>query len=183
MLKTLTTRRRIFPALFLALLFAASNATAIPVTWNLDDVVFDDGGSATGSFTFDAGTGTFSSINITTSANGSLGASYGEQVGVSSATTLDFLEIGGVAGGVIGFSRLLLSLDSAMMDAGGTIGLALTPWAVEGVCTNESCTGLSPLRHAIRGSITTVPEPVTLALMGLGLAGFGYQRRKQIKAA
>ena len=28
-----------------------------------------------------------------------------------------------------------------------------------------------------------VPEPITLALVGLGLAGFGYQRRKQIKAA
>lgn len=28
-----------------------------------------------------------------------------------------------------------------------------------------------------------VPEPVTLALMGLGLAAIGYQRRKQIKAA
>lgn len=31
--------------------------------------------------------------------------------------------------------------------------------------------------------LCTVPEPATLVLTVLGLAGIGYQRRKQIKAA
>jgi hypothetical protein len=29
---------------------------------------------------------------------------------------------------------------------------------------------------------SSVPEPATLALMGLGIAGIGYRRRKQTKA-
>lgn len=35
----------------------------------------------------------------------------------------------------------------------------------------------------IRGNLARVPEPTTLALMSLGIAGIGYQRRRSKKAA
>ena len=35
----------------------------------------------------------------------------------------------------------------------------------------------------VRQGASSVPVPATLALLGLGLAGIGYQRRKQVKAA
>jgi hypothetical protein len=39
------------------------------------------------------------------------------------------------------------------------------------------------VRASADGRISQVPAPATLALLGLGLAGIGYQRRKQNKAA
>jgi hypothetical protein len=41
-------------ALALAALCAASAVSALPIQWTLTDVLFDDGGTATGSFIYDA---------------------------------------------------------------------------------------------------------------------------------
>ena len=55
----------------LALLLFSMAAQAAPVTWHLQDVVFDDGATASGSFVYDADTGNYSSIDITTTDSGS----------------------------------------------------------------------------------------------------------------
>jgi hypothetical protein len=44
----------------------AGSASAVPVTWTLHEVVFQDGATASGSFTYDADTNTYSAVNITT---------------------------------------------------------------------------------------------------------------------
>lgn len=44
----------------------ALSASAAPVTWTLTDTTFDDGGTATGSFVYDADTNLYSHVNITT---------------------------------------------------------------------------------------------------------------------
>jgi hypothetical protein len=51
-----TTAASRLTALFvvIVLLSFSTHAGAIPVNWTLSDVTFDDGGTATGSFTFDA---------------------------------------------------------------------------------------------------------------------------------
>src|SRR5690242_19918035 len=62
-----------------AVSLAPTLALANPVTWTLEDFVFADGGTATGSFVFDADTGptgAFSNINITTSVDGPFGTTY-----------------------------------------------------------------------------------------------------------
>jgi len=46
-------------------------AQAAPVTWNLQNVVFNDGAIASGYFVYDADTGIYSSIDITTTDTGS----------------------------------------------------------------------------------------------------------------
>lgn len=43
--------------------------------------------------------------------------------------------------------------------------------------------GFTSVPYLNAWQLRQVPEPVTLSLIGLGLAGIGYQRRKQIKAA
>jgi hypothetical protein len=53
-------------ALVLASLLAAGTAHAVPLTWTLQNVTFDDGGSANGSFDFDADTTSYSNIMINT---------------------------------------------------------------------------------------------------------------------
>ena len=55
------------PAL-LVLLCVPSVASADGITWTLSGVTFDDGGTASGSFVYDAVTNTVSSINIVTTA-------------------------------------------------------------------------------------------------------------------
>jgi len=42
------------------------SANAVPVAWTLDNVVFADGSTASGSFTFDADTSTYSDLSIVT---------------------------------------------------------------------------------------------------------------------
>ena len=48
------------------LLFIASPAGAIPITWNLSGVFFGNGSAATGSFVFDADVNVYSDMFITT---------------------------------------------------------------------------------------------------------------------
>jgi len=48
----------------LALLFGWSSVQAVPVTWKLNDVTFDDGRYAVGTFTYDAETNLYSNASI-----------------------------------------------------------------------------------------------------------------------
>ena len=52
------------------ILIYAADATANIVTWTLNDVTFDDGGTAIGTFDFDADIGIVSAWNISVSGGG-----------------------------------------------------------------------------------------------------------------
>lgn len=43
-------------------LLISGSAQAFPLQWTVNDVVFDDGGTASGSFFYDADTNTYSNI-------------------------------------------------------------------------------------------------------------------------
>ena len=70
--------------IFSMLLMLSGAATAAPVTWTFQDVVFDDGGVLTGSFVFDADApesdnNSYNDISITSTSGSSLtGASYAD---------------------------------------------------------------------------------------------------------
>ena len=165
--------------LAVGLLAASMAANAIPITWHLDGVTFDDGGTATGSFEYDAATNLFSAISITTSANGPFGTTYGIPTGIGNSRFFDTITSFPAAGK----PRLLFDLLAPMTDAGGTIGISFFAGGIfdgEGFCTSNSCGNVNPARLITAGGITTaVAEPATLMLFGLSLIGLGLVRRRR----
>jgi hypothetical protein len=174
-------KKWLFLALFgLCSITPVSSVQAATVTWFLQDVRFDDGGTATGSFGYDADTNNFSAINITTSASGVFGATYGVP-GLGTSTFFDTV----TAFPVIGESRLAFELTAAMTNLGGTIAINLLGFIsdVELLCTETSCSIFTTYRLLSKGAITTspVPIPAALPLLAAGLSAMGFMgwRRKR----
>src|SRR5262245_23815689 len=87
-------RASIFPAFTLVLgsvaLLTAAPAVAAPVKWTLQNVVFADGGTATGSYSYDAATNAFSDINVVTTENPPFGDTHVFAMTDSSASVFAF---------------------------------------------------------------------------------------------
>jgi PEP-CTERM motif len=159
-------------------LFSTSHPVcAIPIAWTLSGVTFDDGGTATGSFVFDADTGLYSAISIVTSPNPALGlgTTYGVPTGVGTAILFDTIEAFPPAGN----DRLIFDFDlmTPLTNAGGTIGINLGAGFAdtEGRCLTNVCDFIGPpVRLITAGGVVAqsngqVPEPGTLLLLALGL--------------
>ena len=145
-------------------------ALAIPMKWTLVGVTFNDGGTASGSFVFDADAGvrcnglvspcgTYSSVNITTTPGTirTTGATYNAICtapcnGVT-PDAADVLFLGN-PGSPSGNPAMSLFPSSAMTDLGGTS----TIFSLEANCSNATCSApFGPTRTTISGSITTSP--------------------------
>ena len=157
-----------------AVLLGSAPAQASPVLWTLSDVTFNDGGTAFGSFVYDADLNLFSDIVVTTT-DGSIrtGVSYGIP-GVGNASLFDTLDSLPVVVGVT--PRLLLSLTSPMTNLGGTIAIG-GPFTLEVTCASANCGVGSNERLVVTGSITAVPEPASMILLGIGAASIVLRRR------
>jgi hypothetical protein len=163
----------------LALVGVAAQAT--PLTWTLTGVSFIDGATASGSFVFDAGTNTYLSWNITTTAtvdpllnggpsNALPGKTYSTNA-LGNAPTSYYLNPSAL--GVLDAqdNKFGLTFTTKLTDAGGVI--ALKP-GVRGYEFNGFKT-----RNITAGSVTAVPEPGTYALLLAGLAVVGLARRRR----
>jgi hypothetical protein len=165
--------RSLLTALVLLVLFCVpSIASADGITWNLNGVTFDDGGTASGSFVYDATTNAYSSIDIITTTGTAFGGAI--YTGLSSAFG------SGPTGMLLGPSGdltntpLLFLLYGPLTNAGGTVPLIVSGenQGGEGTCDNSDCSLNTLLRSTTAGKVVgtvSTPEPSALSLLGLGL--------------
>jgi hypothetical protein len=151
-------------------IFAAGTVglSATPVLWTLQGVTLTDGGTASGSFVYDADTNTYSDLNITTTTGsaraGSTYTVFNPFTGTSpdgffAATTFPFDE--GSPGLIIGFLTLT--------DAGGTREFDASFIFDEGSYYGlNGLLGDATFRFSTAGGITSVPEPSALGLVAIG---------------
>jgi hypothetical protein len=153
-------------------IFAAGTASvsAAPILWTLQGVTLSDGGTAFGSFVYDADTNTYSDLDITTTTGSArAGSTYtvvnaftsNSASGFFAATTLLAPFDPGSPGLIIGFLTLT--------DSGGTRQYDATFIFDEGpYYTFNSLLGDATFRTSTAGGISSVPEPSALVQVAIG---------------
>jgi hypothetical protein len=185
--------------LVLATLFALPTiSSADAVTWNLVGVTFDGGGTATGSFVFNAdanaGMGALISADIVTAAVTPSSPYAISSPGFPPDVSNGMTEIVFVQNGIsdlTGAPVLDLVFAGLLTDAGGTVGLA--PGVLGGgsqlVCADSTCSAPNseiPQLNIAGGKVVseavTTPEPSAFLLLGMGLLTLaGATKRRMIR--
>ena len=155
----------------IGMLLMSAPAWAVPVLWSLEDAAFDDGGTAFGTFVFDADTALYSDIDITTTAGADLlGATYGTPL-----DTLDPFLLETIFSDISVDVILQLSFAEALTNAGGTISADIVE-----VSFFPSLQGRFGTASVVSvDEVTAVPEPGLLIVFGLGLVVLAIARRKR----
>ena len=175
-------------SLFLSVLFWAISSQAVPLTWNLANVTFDDGATATGSFVFDADAFTVLDWNISVSGGDenvfpvfTYTPLTAPETGIFDTGTTGFsiqIWIDSTAPGGTPDSRVMILTSSApLTNSGGTVPLYVDindpGWQ------SRECYNCDPYRLMVSGSINAVPLPAAIWLFGSGLIGLiGFARKR-----
>ena len=154
-----------------------------PVVWYLNGVQFSDGGTASGSFVFDANNFVYSAINITTTAGSAAAGAHYTAWDPGQTLMWDNFVVAVPAAGLTdytGVPLLILGVNLQLTNSGGTVPLFLGGVSEETTC-NATCvvTVPTPVRTVIAGSLTTYPPSSVpalpnwaLALLGILLLGY-----------
>lgn len=151
-------------------------ADAALVKWELSGG-FNDGGTLTGSFVFDADVEMYSSVAITTTAGGLFaGTSYdSSDVTQESKFLLNVVTNFGLPD-LTGQNAFGFSFESALTNAGGTVPIDVDFgfFPAESSCNTPSCNSQAVIRVLSSGSVSSVvsvPVPAAVWLFGAGLIG------------
>jgi hypothetical protein len=146
----------------------ATSSIAIPITWTLSGATFDDGGTASGSFRYDATSNAYSAINITTTNGTSFGgASYPAVHPDFGSPSSVYLPIGpGALADFSGTTALLLGFSSALSNLGGPVSLDVGSTLLEIECTAPNCSSGLGKRQLASGSLIA-SLPITYVLNGV----------------
>jgi hypothetical protein len=151
---------------------ASAVSTSAPKRWFIHDVVLSDGAQVFGTFVFDATTGTYSDISVTsTSGTAGPAASYLFDIPASSSTTsVSLVSASPIVAGTT--TTLLISFTSGLTNAGGTVAIAS---AVESTCTSVSCGASTVLRStSVAGSVSNIAETGETAVLPQIADGGGF---------
>jgi hypothetical protein len=155
-------------------LLASMTANAAAVTWTVDNLLFSNGGSAYGSFGYDASTNLYSDVDITTLFSDGNGFANYQALLTSRTSDSEHLYLIGPGAG--GLSAVSFTFAAALTSAGGT---ATISYGQEVFCDDYECTPpAGNIRNVVSGSVSAVPIPAAAWLFGSALAGLGWLRRK-----
>ena len=167
-------------------LFLLPCASARPVIWTFQNVQFDDGGSLTGYFFFDADTGSGNGVSIVTTpgtvSNAKGGplagftysrASMGFDTRFSPTLNIQFDDVGGN-------HVIFFDIGSSLTNAGGSIPIITGPHSGNGSYETSGPIAQASRRDFISGSISgTVAQNLTITIPSIlpsGSTGVFYSQ-------
>ena len=160
-------------------LVASTSANAATILWTLNSVVYDDGGTASGTFATDSTTGLATAVNISVTAGPNLSAFTFDGATSQILNNIFFNNQSFVAVNNA-FTRYVSFAFVNPLTAPGSNPLNI------GIFPNRAswdCANCGNIRYAVSGFATSgaVPEPAAWALMiaGFGLVGGAMRRRQQ----
>jgi hypothetical protein len=166
-------------SLTLILLLAAGSAQAAPVTWTIDSLLFDDGGTGTGTFVYDANTNIYSDISIVTTAGSVLGGSVYSFINpgpLSPPSASGVALVSSDLADLTGLPAIGIGFAAALTNTGGLISIDA---GIEGTCVNAGCDAPNafPVRNILSGQLSAIPVPAAVWLFASALGLLGWLRR------
>jgi hypothetical protein len=186
----------------------AAAASASPILWTLNGVTLSDGGTASGTFTFNPDTGiacgsvspcgTYSNVHVvTTNGSSRSGATYsfvcGQNVVGCTGVRADSTEVlflasntanqSGAPALAFFFTGISGLPPQGLTDAGGIVDISTSSGSAGSVqeanCADAACSSpSSPARFSTAGTVSATPEPATWLLLTAGFAVMAARKAK-----